>query len=99
MSAQYPKNIEEIELGETWVVLLNKSIHVPGDERSRQAPGHGYPAHDEPYVGMEVYFNVNALKERIAALYQRGEKFKVVKMQTVEVSAQVNIEVDIDGSV
>ena len=29
-------------------VLVFGCIHIPGDERSRTNPGHGYPAHNEP---------------------------------------------------
>jgi hypothetical protein len=47
-SAQMPK-------GEHWAILEFGSIHIPGDERSRQAPGHGYPEHSEPTIGYEAF--------------------------------------------
>lgn len=41
---------ERMPLGEHWAIIEFSSVHVPGDLRSQQAPGHGYPAHDEPTV-------------------------------------------------
>jgi len=35
------------------VVVTKGSVHVPGDERSRTNPGHGYPAHDVDYHDVE----------------------------------------------
>lgn len=34
------------------MVIEKKSIHVPGDERSRTHPGHGYPEHTETYTSV-----------------------------------------------
>ena len=31
--------------GEHWAVIENVTTHHEGDQRSRDAPGHGYPAH------------------------------------------------------
>ena len=31
------------------IVIDSTSVHIPGDERSRTAPGHGYPERTETY--------------------------------------------------
>lgn len=33
-----------------YAALVFSSIHIPGDERSRTNPGHGYPAEDKGVV-------------------------------------------------
>ena len=38
-----------------WIILDFSSIHVPGDERSRTDPGHGYPEHTEPVIDYIAY--------------------------------------------
>lgn len=36
------------------VIIYNTTyVHVEGDERSRTCPGHGYPAHTDPYDTFE----------------------------------------------
>jgi hypothetical protein len=38
---EYPLN----QHGCGYIILVEKPIQIPGDERSRTDPGHGYPAH------------------------------------------------------
>jgi hypothetical protein len=35
------------------IVYKTSSVFVPGDERSKECPGHGYPAHTEIYDTFE----------------------------------------------
>lgn len=48
-------DISKIPNGEHWVILEDSSIHIPGDERSRTNPGHGYPESTEHYVSYTAY--------------------------------------------
>jgi hypothetical protein len=36
-------------------IIRFSTIHIPGDERSRTNPGHGYPDRDEPTFSYEWY--------------------------------------------
>jgi len=38
-----------------WVILTTSSYDVPGDERSRTNPGHGYPAHTVTSINYNIY--------------------------------------------
>lgn len=42
-----------VPAGEHWAVVRLVRVTIPGDERSRQAPGHGYPEHTEEYSAYE----------------------------------------------
>jgi hypothetical protein len=40
-----------------YAILTFSSVYVPGDERSRTAPGHGYPAHHEDVMTYTVFLD------------------------------------------
>ena len=80
-----------------WVIMLFSSIHIPGDERSRTHPGHGYGASSEDVVKYEAYLTeekfLEALKEQEDKAYGSANyvAFKVEPLtvtKTVSVSAE-----------
>lgn len=46
----YINQKSDMPQGEHYAIVEFSSIHVPGDERSRTNPGHGYSAHTESVV-------------------------------------------------
>jgi hypothetical protein len=67
--------INNIPRGQHWAILQDESVHIPGDERSRQAPGHGYPEHTETFIsyrsfGDEAAFRV-AMQEALSGRYPK----------------------------
>ena len=46
---------EDMPKVEHWAIFEFSTIHIPGDERSRTNPGHGYPAEDRPFVSYKAY--------------------------------------------
>lgn len=55
MSVRYANSPSDLPPGEHFVILSFSSIYIPGDERSRTHPGHGYPEHTETTVSCAVY--------------------------------------------
>jgi len=53
----YCHRASDIPAGEHWAIITSRSVSIPGDERSRTAPGHGYPAHSEHFVQYVSYTN------------------------------------------
>jgi len=51
-------------------VYKSNSVHVPGDERSRTHPGHGYPAHTATNETFEHWVTTDeaALNAKVAEL-------------------------------
>lgn len=47
-----PKNVPKTE---HWAIITFDTITIPGDERSRTCPGHGYPEHTESVVRYEAF--------------------------------------------
>ena len=48
-------SLSDIPGGEHWAIIRTVSVTIPGDERSRTAPGHGYPEHTQKYVEYVAY--------------------------------------------
>lgn len=61
--------------GKHFAILEFHSRHVPGDERSREAPGHGYGEHTEHYGTYRVTENEAEWKREIAILTERKKEF------------------------
>jgi hypothetical protein len=51
--------------GEHWAIVEVRSVTIPSDERSRQAPGHGYPEHVEEMVNYEVFKDEDTFKTEL----------------------------------
>jgi len=45
----------DIPQGAHWAIISSQSVHIPGDQRSRDAPGHGYPERTETYISYEAF--------------------------------------------
>jgi hypothetical protein len=52
--------------GEHWAILEFTSVHIPGDERSRTAPGHGYPDRDEDVVNYQSFTDFETFRAKLA---------------------------------
>ena len=105
------KSLAEIPSGKHFAILIFKSssVHVPGDERSRTNPGHGYPAHDVTYESYEYWVvkseknlkeSEKNLKEAIGFLEeQKKEKWKandpyqVIEAKPVKIQTRIEVEV------
>jgi len=96
---KFVNKIEDIPSGECWVIVKNQSVHFEGDERSRTAPGHGYPAHTNQYaVVYQVFTDEESFKSELARYVKdqqfggfsaRGFKFTpYVTKTTIEVGVQ-----------
>jgi len=80
---------DDIPDGDHYAVLVYKttSTHVPGDERSRSNPGHGYPAHTVTNTSFEhwVTQDESLLQKKVERLttvhkYRNPEVFTVLKV-------------------
>jgi hypothetical protein len=48
-----------------YAIISERQIYIPGDQRSRDAPGHGYPEHYETVIDYEVFSSKLALETAI----------------------------------
>lgn len=64
------KAIEVMKIGQIpedakYMVLENARLAVPGDERSKTNPGHGYPGYDFEYMKVSFFTTEELLKDYI----------------------------------
>lgn len=92
---KYVYTIDDVPNGEHFVIIKDNRIHIPGDERSRTHPGHGYPAHDQEFLSYEAYLTQNKLLQAITELDTRSEKnYRVLKVSPMTVKKQVSLSVE-----
>jgi hypothetical protein len=53
----YIGTASHIPITEHWAIIENSSVTIPGDERSRTNPGHGYPEHTQEYITYLAFDN------------------------------------------
>jgi hypothetical protein len=92
------QQISDIPQGEHYVIVEIASVDIPGDERSRTNPGHGYPAHTEHYTRMRVTTDRAVWEKEIADMVQespRGaEKFVAYHVPAIaKISRSVKVDV------
>ena len=93
---KFIKNPADIPDTEHWAIIVQESVHIPGDERSRTNPGHGYPAETRSFVGYHLYLTEDKLLKAIEELEDAryGKKnYKVVKVTPMTVKKTVSINV------
>jgi hypothetical protein len=78
---------------EHWAVLVNVITTVPGDERSRSNPGHGYPEHTVESIDYEAFTDYIRFENRVLQLTERKATFTAVKVQPLVVETTVSIKI------
>lgn len=89
------KSIGELPTDPFWILMWDDSIQIPGDERSRTNPGHGYPASTEYFVRMKTFTDKDELKAEIETLmmpeFGERKKFKVVGATNIMIETRVEL--------
>lgn len=84
--------LSDIPDGPHWAIIQVRSITIPGDERSRTAPGHGYPEHTESVISYRAFTAVGDWEQEVEHLAMRGERFRAIKADVAKVSVKVAVE-------
>jgi hypothetical protein len=79
------------------LVFSNESVTIPGDERSRTSPGHGYPEHTQTYETVEYYATINQSEweDFVGLLYKEEPKRTDVVAMHVDRVATVKTSVSL----
>jgi hypothetical protein len=94
----YCKNSESIPKSPHWAIVEFSSYFVPGDDRSKSCPGHGYPDSYETTATYVAYDNENEWKNDIAGKlhppYGNPERnFVAMKVSPANISTEVVVKV------
>lgn len=87
------------------LVFESTSVHIPGDERSRTNPGHGYPASTEYYNTFSYFFTKNSdeLNKFVKYLFNNNsykDKFVFFQVSGLgKVNVDVNISIEPQASI
>lgn len=73
-----------------YIILVNSSYHVEGDERSRTNPGHGYPAEDVDYVEAIEFHDSVEVEEWILANGDR-KKYRLFQCTPVTIEKKISL--------
>ncbi len=90
---KYVHNVADVPKVEHWAIMRGSTVHIPGDERSRTNPGHGYPAENKPVMEYEVYLTTDKFRRQLALALFRKES--VVGLHVVGTYTEVDLNVDI----
>jgi hypothetical protein len=83
---------------EKYAVIVKKTIHIPGDERSRTNPGHGYPESTETHDELVTFKDKDDFMEWIKRNESRAygkQAFKAIMYTELTISTSINIDVKI----
>lgn len=90
-------NLENFPTEKSFAIATSEGVHIPGDERSRSAPGHGYPSHTDYYTKLQVFSDEAEWKEAIKKLMvpQFGSRkdFRAFIMEPVTVDAEITVNI------
>ncbi len=93
----YPHTVEELPDDEFFAILYPDSVTIPGDERSRTNPGHGYPQHTVDHWRMEVYATKESWEAEIIRLEKQTgynkQKFKAIRAIPAKIITEVRVEI------
>ncbi len=78
---------------EHFAIISTSRIYVPGDERSRTNPGHGYPEHYEDTIQYEAFDSEEKLKAGILRKEKYGNNFRVIR--AIPISHEQKIEISL----
>jgi hypothetical protein len=94
MSSRYPINVDDIPDSEFFAILHSRSVYIPGDERSRTNPGHGYPASTEHYWSLEVFPTREEWESEIVRLSEdQSRRFKAFRGTSAKITRTVSVGV------
>lgn len=78
-----------------YAALVTKSITIPGDERSRTHPGHGYPEHTEESLELVTFVSKSAMEawvKRSTTGYIKPT-FKLIQYEELNYEMTVSVKV------
>jgi hypothetical protein len=85
----------DMPAGQHYVILRFSTVYIPGDERSRTNPGHGYPEHSETTVTYEAINNRAEWEMEIQRLTITKTPFSAFVANPATIQTNVSVSVDV----
>jgi hypothetical protein len=77
---------------EHWAIITTTSTYVPGDERSRTNPGHGYPEHTVESINYDAYTDYAKFQAAVEHKVRYHTTFKAVHVTPMTIETKVIIK-------
>lgn len=87
--------LSEVPSGPHFAIFEANSIYVPGDERSRQYPGHGYPASTEYFLSYVAFDTKEEWASAIQERLTRNKDDKFIAVQVIPAQIETKVVVNI----
>lgn len=96
---KYARTIKDIPTTEHYAIFENESVFIPGDERSRTNPGHGYPESTQHYINYEVYLTREKWEAAIEYRmtddpYHSKKNFIAAHVKPVSITTKITVKVE-----
>ncbi|OFZ60734.1 MAG: hypothetical protein A2381_15290 [Bdellovibrionales bacterium RIFOXYB1_FULL_37_110] len=94
--AIYVSNADSVPKCQHWAILKFQTIHIPGDERSRTNPGHGYGPSTETTCSYVAYMNEQEWVVEVQKLASRAfpsDDFIAIKVIPATITTKVSVSV------
>ena len=91
--SKFPKRIDQIPSEPFYAILHPVSTNIPGDERSRNNPGHGYPEYTVQSWNVEAFDNKESWHDAIIHLEKNNQKYKAIQIIPAKVSTETIISI------
>lgn len=78
-----------------YAALIKKSVWIPGDERSRTHPGHGYPEHSEEYTEVLEFkskADMEAWVQRQVTTRYGSETYRLIEYRELKVEVTTAVK-------
>lgn len=95
MGKKWIHKADEVPKGPHFAIFESNSIHVPGDERSRQYPGHGYPASTEYFMSYIAFDTKEEWEADIQERVTRKNADKFVAVQVIPATIETKVVVNV----
>jgi hypothetical protein len=96
-NAIYCSDPSKVPKGPHWAIIQGESMYIPGDERSRTNPGHGYPATTKHYVSYKAFLSEEdwnkEVQELAAPKFGSPKPFVAMYVVPATISTKVVVEV------
>jgi hypothetical protein len=83
---------EDVPEREHWAIIESASVVIPGDERSRTNPGHGYPESTCYYTTYCAFLDKAAFETELRDRYARDPR---AKLRAIHVAGVVKPRISI----
>jgi len=81
----------------TFAIITRTSHTIPGDERSRTNPGHGYPEHTVDSIEMTEFPTRDALIKRLEMHLKVNPRYldnrRIIEFTDLQINSHITVEI------